>query len=161
MAELGLARQAENGAISRDFATRQNACFLLLSFAPIPIKRPTRAKASKSLRITVCGGQSKTPSKCRSGNPKLLSGEFFKEIIERPVPVDMLALKLLKRSPMALDIYFWLTYRMSYLYKDTVIPWPLLQMQFGADYAAEGQGPRDFKKKFLARLKQVLTCLWR
>ncbi|MGA2222888.1 MAG: replication protein RepA [Syntrophobacteraceae bacterium] len=84
-----------------------------------------------------------------------LSTDFFKEIISRPVPVDMRALKLLKRSPMALDIYFWLTYRMSYLSKDTVIPWPLLQMQFGADYATEGQGPRDFKRNFLKQLKKV------
>ena len=62
----------------------------------------------------------------------------------------MLALKLLKRSPLALDIYFWLTYRMSYLQKDTLIPWEFLQMQFGAYYATDGRGPRDFKKKFLA-----------
>lgn len=82
--------------------------------------------------------------------------EFFKEIIKNPVPVDMLALKQLKRSPMALDIYFWLTHRMFYLRQDTLVPWPFLQMQFGADYALEGQGPRDFKRKFLARLKQVL-----
>ena len=69
----------------------------------------------------------------------------------------MAALKALKRSPMELDIYFWLTYRMSYLQKDTVIPWPLLQMQFGADYALEGQGPRNFKRNFLLRLKKVLS----
>lgn len=86
-----------------------------------------------------------------------LGTDFFQEIIKNPVPVDMLALKQLKRSPMALDIYFWLTHRMFYLSRDTVIPWPLLQMQFGADYATEGQGPLDFKKKFLLRLKQVLT----
>jgi len=86
-----------------------------------------------------------------------LGTDFFKEIINRPVPVDMQALKMLKRSPMELDIYCWLTYRMSYLQKDTVIPWPLLQMQFGADYALEGQGPRDFKRKFLLRLKKVLS----
>lgn len=86
-----------------------------------------------------------------------LSGDFFKEITERPVPVDMLALKSLKRSPMALDIYFWLTYRLSYMQKDTIVPWELLQMQFGADYATEGQGPRDFKRKFLLRLKDVLA----
>lgn len=86
-----------------------------------------------------------------------LGTDFFKEIISKPVPVDMQALKMLKRSPMELDIYCWLTYRMSYLQKDTVIPWPLLQMQFGADYALEGQGPRDFKRKFLLRLKKVLS----
>jgi hypothetical protein len=86
-----------------------------------------------------------------------LGSDFFNEIIKNPVPVDMLALKQLKRSPMALDIYFWLTHRMFYLSRDTLIPWQLLQMQFGADYATGGQGPLDFKKKFLLRLKQVLT----
>ena len=84
-----------------------------------------------------------------------LTDKFFKEIIERPVPVDMVALKTLKRSPMALDIYFWLTYRMSYLSKDTLIPWPLLQGQFGADYAQDAQGHRDFKKFFIKRLASV------
>jgi hypothetical protein len=84
-----------------------------------------------------------------------LSPEFFSEIIDRPVPVDMSALKALKRSPMELDIYCWLTYRMSYLKKDTVIPWPYLQLQFGSNYAETAQGLRDFKKKFLLRLKKV------
>jgi hypothetical protein len=65
----------------------------------------------------------------------------------------MLALRLLKRSPIALDIYFWLTYRMFYLHRDTVIPWPLLQMQFGADYPQDALGLRHFKSKFLARLE--------
>jgi len=85
-----------------------------------------------------------------------LGNSFFNEIINRPVPVDMRALKALKRSPMALDIYCWLTYRLSYLCKATKIPWPVLQMQFGADYALQGQGPRDFKKKFLHHLQKIL-----
>jgi hypothetical protein len=86
-----------------------------------------------------------------------LSTNFFKEIIDRPVPVDMAALKVLKRSPMGLDIYCWLTYRLSYLQKETIIPWPLLQLQFGSDYAQDAEGLRNFKKKFLLRLKKVLS----
>jgi hypothetical protein len=86
-----------------------------------------------------------------------IGNSFFKEIIERPVPVDLAALKALKRSPMELDIYFWLTYRMSYLRMDTVIPWPVLQLQFGADYAQGSQGLRNFKKNFCERLKKVLS----
>jgi len=85
-----------------------------------------------------------------------LGTEFFNEIIKNPVPVDMEALKYLKRSPLALDIYFWLTHRMFYLQKDTLLPWQLLQLQFGADYPHTPEGLRDFKKKFIARLKQVL-----
>ena len=51
-----------------------------------------------------------------------LSERFFNEIISHPVPVDMRTLNELKRSPMALDIYAWLTWRMSYLNKATTIP---------------------------------------
>ncbi len=80
-----------------------------------------------------------------------LSENFFNEIINNPVPIDMRALKALKRSPMALDIYFWLTYRMSYLNKQTKIPWPVLQSQFGADY----ERSRDFKRYFLRQLRSV------
>jgi len=85
-----------------------------------------------------------------------LSEPFFKEIIERPVPVDMRALEALKRSPLALDIYVWLTYRMSYLKKQTDISWEGLQGQFGAGYPETSQGLRDFRKHFLPALKKVL-----
>ena len=84
-----------------------------------------------------------------------LTQPFFDEITNRPVPVDMRALKTLKRSPLALDIYSWLTYRMSYLSRTTRLPWPMLQAQFGSDYANNAQGRRDFKKAFLHHLKKV------
>ena len=86
-----------------------------------------------------------------------LSQDFFDEIVNRPVPIDMRALQALKRSPLALDIYCWLTYRMSYLNKKTEIPWEALQTQFGAGYALDAQGKRDFKKKFLKHLEKVLV----
>jgi Plasmid encoded RepA protein len=63
-----------------------------------------------------------------------LGERFFEDIIERPVPVDVATLRQLKRSPMALDLYTWLTYRYSYLDRVTVVPWDALQGQFGADY---------------------------
>jgi hypothetical protein len=81
----------------------------------------------------------------------ILGTDFYEEVIKRPIPVDMRALKVLKRSPMALDIYCWLTYRLSYLRKPTEIPWAVLQMQFGADYGRE----RDFKVAFLEHLMAV------
>lgn len=84
-----------------------------------------------------------------------LGEEFFKEAIMSPIPVDMRALKALRRSPMALDIYCWLTYRMSYLKAQTSIPWGALQVQFGSDYASNTQGTRDFKRAFLRELKKV------
>lgn len=82
-----------------------------------------------------------------------LSSDFFQELINNPVPVDMRALKALKRSPLALDIYCWLTYRMSYLRKATEIPWAALQTQFGADYSRT----IDFKVNFLKHFQAVLV----
>ena len=84
-----------------------------------------------------------------------LGTDFFQDIIKSPVPVDLRALKCLKQSPMALDIYCWLTHRMFYLEKEIEIPWRLLQMQCGAGYALDGRGPLDFKRNFLLRLKKV------
>lgn len=81
-----------------------------------------------------------------------LSEHFFNEVIDRPVPIDMRAIKALKKSPMALDIYTWLTFRVSYLKRPTVIPWASLALQFGSNYAEL----RNFKTAFLAELKKVV-----
>ena len=85
----------------------------------------------------------------------VLSERFFSEITENPVPIDLRALRALKRSPMALDVYLWLTYRMSYVRARTAVPWGALQLQFGADYPTSDQGRRDFKKAFLRALGKV------
>lgn len=98
----------------------------------------------------------KTPNQTTIFESTLIIGEeFFKEVTSYPIPIDMDVLKSLRRSPMALDIYCWLTYRMSYLKKSTTIPWFALQIQFGADYAANPQGTRNFKKAFLRELQKV------
>lgn len=86
-----------------------------------------------------------------------LSQPFFKECIEHTLPFDLRAIKGLRQSPLALDIYMWLTHRMSYLSKRTVIPWVALAGQLGADYAPNDQGLRDFRRAFLRELKNVLT----
>ena len=81
-----------------------------------------------------------------------LGNTFFREIIERPVPVDLRVLKALRQSPLALDIYCWLTYRFSYLRHPTLIAWQTLQAQFGADY----RHTRQFRANFAAALRRVL-----
>lgn len=82
-----------------------------------------------------------------------LTQEFYDEIINRPIPLDMRALSALKGSSLAIDIYCWLTYRMSYLKHSTEISWNALAMQFGADYTEV----RDFKKNFIKQLRKVLV----
>ena len=87
----------------------------------------------------------------------MLSEPFFKECIEHVLPFDMRAVRGLRQSPLALDIYVWLTYRMSYLSKRTTIPWIALAGQFGSGYSMNEQGLRDFKRAFLRELKHVLV----
>ena len=84
-----------------------------------------------------------------------LTDRFYQQIADRPVPIDLRAIRVLKKSPLALDLYAWATYRMSYLSYRTEIPWEALQMQFGADYADTADGRRSFKKKLLGALGKV------
>jgi hypothetical protein len=39
-----------------------------------------------------------------------LRGDFYAAITAGPVPVDLRALRALKRSPLALDLYAWLVH---------------------------------------------------
>lgn len=80
-----------------------------------------------------------------------LSERFFESVTSAPVPVDLRALRALRGSPMRLDIYTWLTYRLSYLRRQTTVPWEALAGQFGGDYAQL----RQFKAQFLKQLGAV------
>jgi hypothetical protein len=84
-----------------------------------------------------------------------LSTDFFREIIEHPVPVDMRALQALSHSPMCLDIYCYLTWRYSHLRKREGIEWRDLQVQFGANYPMNSSGLRDFRNAFRQHMKAV------
>ena len=82
-----------------------------------------------------------------------LSEQFFAEVTAHPVPIDMRAILALKKSPLALDIYGWLTYRASYAKTPSTIPWEALAAQFGSDYGRL----RAFKAAFLTELRKVAT----
>lgn len=82
-----------------------------------------------------------------------LSEPFYREVVQHPVPVDMRALKALKQSPLALDLYLWLTYRMSYLDKPTTISWEGLATQFGSNYA----DIKNFRAHFIKELQKVFA----
>ena len=84
-----------------------------------------------------------------------LGQQFFQEITRSAVPVDLRAIRQLQTSPLATDLYVWLTYRMSYLRRPTLVPWEGLQAQLGADYARL----RDFRRKALAHLTNVI-CVY-
>lgn len=87
-----------------------------------------------------------------------LTDTFFQECIKNPVPIDLRAYKALRGSPMAMDVYTWLTYRLSYTQrKSKPIRWESLMMQFGSNFNDDdlGQAVRNFKKSFLKSLQTV------
>jgi len=96
------------------------------------------------------GGRQQMPSRVE------LSPQFFREIVEHAVPLDVRALKELRGSPLRLDMYAWLTYRMFGLGRATSIPWESIQGQFGSGYAPTPQGRAKFRKDFEKHLARVL-----
>ena len=76
----------------------------------------------------------KHPDQSSLWESKIELGEkFFHEIIEHPIPLDMNTLRSLKRSPLGLDLYLWLTYRTFALKRPLRLTWPQLYKQFGAN----------------------------
>jgi hypothetical protein len=86
-----------------------------------------------------------------------LSEEFYRQVIEHPVPLNLDALRALRRSPLRLDIYAWLTYRMSYLRRRSTVSWDQLRAQFGSNFADNRFGRARFKQDFEKHLAAVLV----
>ena len=84
-----------------------------------------------------------------------LSEDFYREIVEGAVPLDMLHLAQISRKPLAIDLYCWATYRISYQKHDTHLTWQQLKAQLGTGYPNTPQGMRDFKKKVKKAIEDV------
>lgn len=84
-----------------------------------------------------------------------LGEKFYQAIINAPVPLDKRALAALKRSPLALDLYAWATYKTFSLEQhnrqEQFIPWVAFMTQLGAEYGNH----KDFKTKAKAAFKKV------
>ena len=84
-----------------------------------------------------------------------LGEKFYDAIISAPVPLDKRALSALKRSPLALDLYAWATYKTFSLSQhnktEQFIPWKSFMAQLGAEYS----NPMNFKRKAKQAFKKV------
>jgi len=88
-----------------------------------------------------------------------LGEDFYKAILESSIPVDFRALKALKRSPLALDLYALLAYKTDAANRKaekdgglSPIPWEGLHQQMGAEYAEL----RFFKANVRKALRKIL-----
>ena len=86
-----------------------------------------------------------------------LGEQFFNEIINHPIPLDMNILKALKRSSLGLDLYMWLTYRTFSLKRPMRLSWPRLYWQLGVDpsRASNNVTVQRFRKDCLRELKKI------
>lgn len=105
----------------------------------------------------------------RNTNQKLLAGdcqnmivlseEFYREILDHPIPTDLEAVKALSSNPAALDLFMWLSYRCFTARGRERVPlfgdFGLISQLGGADYAR----PRKFREKLECWLKLV-RAMW-
>ena len=85
-----------------------------------------------------------------------LGEKFYTALTTAPVPVDLRALRALKRSPLALDLYAWVTHKSlsaARQGKPQFVPWQGLKAQFGADYKTT----KNFRVKAVQALKKIET----
>ena len=85
-----------------------------------------------------------------------LGKEFFEEIREHPVPIDLNVLRAMKRSSLGVDVYLWLAYRMNRIHSPVNLPWRQLYRQF-APYPEE-TAPHlvtNFRRDMLRELGKI------
>jgi len=83
-----------------------------------------------------------------SPNTVRLSEGFFEQIMKNAVPLDMRILKALKKSPLAIDLYLFLNYKLSLVKKYTPLTWEILHQIFGSDYKELKHFKPEFNKAY-------------
>lgn len=82
-----------------------------------------------------------------------ISDEMYDSMIERSAPLSNKAIRALRRSPLDLDIYAWLVYRLYRLNRPAaLITWDDFSAQTGQSYART----RDFRTQVGNSLQRVL-----
>ena len=80
--------------------------------------------------------------------------EFYRALIEHPVPVSETALKAIGPRSLVIDVYIWLAYRLHALKTNTEVGWPALHTQFGGGF----DRMRRFREHFLEALELALAA---
>ena len=85
----------------------------------------------------------------------IVSEPYYQMVTNHSVPMNFTAMKHLKGSSLALDIYVWLAYRMNSLTgKGMILSWENLHGQFGQEYTGSNK-LKKFRTKFLQALRLV------
>ncbi len=163
MSELGL--NPRNGRGERSDAKRLQGQMLRLFSASIRFRRTTEVANGdirERMRNVPIIEESElwwNPKHSRQGylwdSWIELSESFYNTITAIPVPLNMRVLRALKRSPLALDLFAWVSYRSWTVTRHKApqeVSWKLLHAQLGADYTEL----RNFKLKASAALRKIV-----
>lgn len=82
-----------------------------------------------------------------------LGETFFAQLRQHAVPLDEAAIRHIRNSSMALDVYCWLAYRLHSLTADKPITWAALAGQFGAGIRLR----KHFKPAFVESLELAMA----
>jgi hypothetical protein len=82
-----------------------------------------------------------------------IGDEVFECLMDGNMPLRTEAISALRNSPLRLDVYSWLAFRLWRIRKSPMkaLPWSTLQNQFGEGYIR----PRDFRRGFREALVDV------
>jgi hypothetical protein len=162
----------------RDIRRFKDQCLRLFkSVISVELADVSQADLSKRLLITdkssVFWHPTKSSQRSLWESTLELSENFCREVLDTAVPLDMRVYHSLSKSPLAMDIYTWITYRMFVLRRSgrpfVLIPWMGLKAQIGANYGKgltktgeaqvmdERQALYSFKTNFKKRFREVLN----
>ena len=113
----------------------------------------TRLGAASTVKvIRVCTEYALWPE---NGNESVvvLSDEFFTQITKNAIPIDKRAFMSLRQSPLATDLYSFLTHKASYINSKVAISTNQLMQQFGGNYSDS----RDGRRNFAQRLRKAMV----
>ena len=148
---LGVARGGPTNGKIADQLERLSACAVDFAFGTD--KKGVIVNQRLVDQYEYCGSPDPR-AKSRIIERVILSQAFFDELRRHPVLVDKTAIRDLSPSPLAIDVYLWLAFRLHSLPKATPIPWERLWRQFGPRVGLM----KNFRPQFEAPLHQALAA---
>ena len=80
-----------------------------------------------------------------------LNRDFYDEVTNNAVPLDLRVLSVLKNSPLGLDLYMFISWRVFKINKPVYISWESLQQQLGGQFL----NIHEFSRKCRTHIKRI------
>lgn len=145
LSEFGIQATGRSLRALREQAIRLTKCTLTLDYAHDRVALDAGYRIARNTALWWDAGASG-----RMGSIIELNQDFYAAVTAAPVPFAMEVVCAL-RSPLAIDLYIWATYRVHGLAAPLSLPWVALQAQFGASYRRQ----RNFRPAFGRALANV------